>query len=444
MPGLCRLVLGAAPASLSRGPRRACLPAPPRRRRPRPRPRPARATARVPVPCLGPSRPRLASRGCRPPASAGPVASPGGAVPSEALSEGGGAGSPARVRAVGAGAAGVRRESVLPGPAAALGVAVAVGASPARVGAPVRRRPGWCRGTAPVPGGPLAVRSRGGPRRPTRVPSAGSLWAVPLAVARGHPTSATGCVVSAPRGRTPSVPLSVRPSASVPSPSAAPRGRVPRCASLPGPAAAPIRRPCRRRRRRRRRRVLDEGAPPPRCARPSAGRVPGLAPPRGPVAVSSPPGLPRPALGWVDGWTPRARVGRPRRGGPGRAGWRREKGGWPAALLLPPHHPGPPPRASRAVAAARRDPRGPEGASRGRASSPRAGPGRSGLPARRAPFPTPPPPASGLPHLTGGGGSPSRLAPLPPAPTGTPGSSSSCSLPPTWLILPVAYACLKD
>lgn len=166
-------------------------------------------------------------------------------------------------------------------------------------------------------------------------------------------------------------------------------------------------------------------------------------PPRGPVAVSSPPGLPRPALGWVDGRTPRARVGRPRRGGPGRAGWRREKGGWPAALLLPPHHPGPPPRASRAVAAARRDPRGPEGASRGRASSPRAGPGRSGLPARRAPFPTPPP-ASGLPHLTGGGGSPSRLAPLPPAPTGTPGSSSSCSLPPTWLILPVAYACLKD
>ena len=198
-------------------------------------PSPARARAGLASP----------SRGCRPPAPAGPVASPGGAVqcPRKALSEGGGAGEPRAREGRGGGAAGVRRESVLPGPAAAPGVAVAVAASPARVGAPVLRR-GWRRGTAPVPGGPVAVRSRGGPRRPTRVPSPGSLWAVPLAVARGHPTPAAGCAVSAPRGRIPSVPLSARPSASVPSPSAAPRGRVPWCASLPGPAAAPIRRPC--------------------------------------------------------------------------------------------------------------------------------------------------------------------------------------------------------
>lgn len=62
-----------APAALSRGPRRACLPAPPRRCRPLllvPRVRPPRA----PFPCLGPSRPRLmwvSSPGLR-----RPVASP--------------------------------------------------------------------------------------------------------------------------------------------------------------------------------------------------------------------------------------------------------------------------------------------------------------------------------------------------------------------------------
>ena len=45
----------------------------------------------------------------------------------------------------------MRRESVLPGPAAAPGVAVAVAVSPARVGAPVLRRR-WRRGTAPAVG----------------------------------------------------------------------------------------------------------------------------------------------------------------------------------------------------------------------------------------------------------------------------------------------------
>ena len=215
------------------------------------------------------------------------------------------------------------------------------------------------------------------------------------------------------------------PSPSVRPPRSARRlllpGAAPWCVSPPGPAATPIRCP---RRRRRRRRVPDEGerpwAPPPprRCVHPSPGRVPGLAPPRGPVAASSPPGVPRPALGRVDGRTPRARVGRPR-GGPGRGspapgarGRRRRRrrgpgrgggggrGGWPAALLPPSSTP-PPRRASRAAAAvavARRGPRGPGGAWRGRSSSPRAGRGRSGLPARRAPFPRP---FSRLPHLAG-------------------------------------------
>ena len=90
-----------APAPLSRGPRRACLPAPPRRCRPLllvPRVRPPRA----PVPCLGPSRPRLtwvSSPGLR-----RPVASP----------RRGGAGEPCACRGRGW-AAGARRESVLPG-----------------------------------------------------------------------------------------------------------------------------------------------------------------------------------------------------------------------------------------------------------------------------------------------------------------------------------------
>ena len=52
---------------------------------------------------------------------------------------------------------------------------------------------------------------------------------------------------------------------------------------------------------------------------------------------------------------------------------------------------------------------------------------------------TGPPLLSRLPRLAG-----VCLSPPPPPATGTPGSSSSRSLPPTWLILPVAYACLKD
>lgn len=118
-----------APAALSRGPRRACLPAPPRRCRPLllvPRVRPPRA----PFPCLGPSRPRLMWVSFPRPPSAGGVPEAGRR-----------AGSFARVGDVGA--AGARRESVLPGRLAALGcVSVAVGVSPregAGGGAPVRR-----------------------------------------------------------------------------------------------------------------------------------------------------------------------------------------------------------------------------------------------------------------------------------------------------------------
>ena len=106
-----------APAALSRGPRRACLPAPPRRCRPLllvPRVRPPRA----PFPCLGPSRPRLMWVSFPRPPSAGGVPEAGRR-----------AGSLARVGDVGA--AGARRESVLPGRLAALGcVSVAVGVSP--------------------------------------------------------------------------------------------------------------------------------------------------------------------------------------------------------------------------------------------------------------------------------------------------------------------------
>lgn len=243
----------------------------------------------------------------------------------------------------------------------------------------------------------MAVRSRGGPRRPTRVPSPGSLWAVPLAVARGHPTPAAGCAVSAPRGRIPSVPLSARPSASVPSPSAAPRGRVPWCASLPGPAAAPIRRPCRRRRRRRRRRVPDEGAPPPRCARPSAGRVPGLAPPRAGrrvLAARRPP--PRSGAG---GRTDAEGARRPSPVWPGPGGM--EEGESRAARRPPPRRTTPPPpRASRAVAATRRDPRGPRGWVARSGVLAAGGTGAVGSPGPASALPGPPL-LSRLPRLAG-------------------------------------------
>lgn len=117
-----------APAALSRGPRRACLPAPPRRCRPLLLV-PARATAPRSLPLSG-AEPASPHVGVVPrPPSAGGVPEAGRR-----------AGSFARVGDVGA--AGARRESVLPGRLAALGcVSVAVGVSPREGagGAPVRR-----------------------------------------------------------------------------------------------------------------------------------------------------------------------------------------------------------------------------------------------------------------------------------------------------------------
>ena len=186
--------------------------------------------------------------------------------------------------------------------------------------------------------------------------------------------------------------------------SAAPRGRVPRCASLPGPAAAPIRRPCRRRRRRRRRRVLDEGAPPPRCARPSAGRVPGLAPP---PAGRSPcprrPASPAPLWGgWTDGRRGRASavpvvVARAGRGGGGR-----KEGGPPpsSSRRTTPALPLVPPARWRRRAATLADPR-----ARRAVGHPRRGRDRGGRVSRPGERPSRPPPPPGLrassPH--GGG-----------------------------------------
>ena len=77
-------------------------------------------------------------------------------------------------------------------------------------------------------------------------------------MARGHPASTARSVALASRGRTPSVPFSVCPSASVRSPSAAPRGRALVCLASRarrGPDPLPVSLPPVRRRRR----VLDEG-----------------------------------------------------------------------------------------------------------------------------------------------------------------------------------------
>ena len=146
------------------------------------------------------------------------------------------------------------------------------------------------------PGGRLAL-----PPAPARV----ALSHAPRGGARPPHQHRPCSVALASRGRTPSVPLSVCPSASVRSPSAASRGRALVCLAS-GPAAVPIRCPFRRRLSVAAVACWTRGSsrdlppppprrgPPLRCARPSAGRVPGLAH-RGPVAVSSPAGVPRPS-----------------------------------------------------------------------------------------------------------------------------------------------------
>lgn len=184
------------------------------------------------------------------------------------------------------------------------------------------------------------------------------------------------------------------------------------------------------------------GAPAP-MRLPERGTGPRSCPPAGRSPCPRRPASPAPLWGgWTDGRRGRASavpgvVARAGRGGGGR-----KEGGPPpsSSRRTTPALPLVPPARWRRRAATLADPR-----ARRAVGHPRRGRDRGGRVSRPGQRPSrPPPPASGLPHLTGGGGSPSRLAPLPPAPTGTPGSSSSCSLPPTWLILPVAYACLKD
>ena len=242
-----------APAALSRGPRRACLPAPPRRCRPLllvPRVRPPRA----PFPCLGPSRPRLMWVSFPRPPSAGGVPEAGRR-----------AGSLARVGDVGA--AGARRESVLPGRLAALGcVSVAVGVSP-REGAGAGGRqsvvPGvrWDR---PCAGRPPAVRSRGGPWRPTRAspcPSTGRFEPCPSrwrAAAPPTPPLFRGVGLAWPHPVGAPLRLSVRLSPLAVCCLPGPRPGVSRFRARRGPDPLPVSPPPVRRRRR----VLDEGELP--------------------------------------------------------------------------------------------------------------------------------------------------------------------------------------
>ena len=298
------------------------------------------------------------------------------------------------------------------------------------------------------PGGRLAL-----PPAPARV----ALSHAPRGGARPPHQHRPCSVALASRGRTPSVLLSVCPSASVRSPSAASRGRALVCLAS-GPAAVPIRCPFRRRLSVAAVACWTRGSsrdlppppprrgPPLRCARPSAGRVPGLAH-RGPVAVSSPAGVPRPSgAGVTAGRRGRASAVRGValavvESPPGRAGSRWGGGGCggggrggSAALSLPLLGP----------------PRGGGGALRpswtesvraiGR---PRRGAGRGarpGLPAGRAPSRHPPLPPGSLASRVFRRACRVRGLSAPPRFPGTPGSS--CSRP--YLVDPASSICLSQ
>ena len=266
-------------------------------------------------------------------------------------------------------------------------------------------------------------------------------------------------VALASRGRTPSVPLSVCPSASVRSPSAASRGRALVCLAS-GPAAVPIRCPFRRRRlsvaavacwTRGSSRDLPPSPAPPRppapVRSPERGSGPRSCPPRAGRRVLA-GRRPPPLWGGCDGRTPGARVGRPRcglgRGGvpPGAGGLAVGGGGCggggrggSAALSLPLL--GPPrggggalrPSWTESVRAIGRPCRG---AGRG---------ARPGLPAGRAPSRHPPSPLAPSPRGSSGARAASVASPPRPA---FPARPAPRARAPTWLILPVAYACLKD
>ena len=217
-------------------------------------PRPARATAPRSLPLSG-AEPASPHVGVVPrPPSAGGVPEAGRR-----------AGSLARVGDVGA--AGARRESVLPGRLAALGcVSVAVGVSP-REGAGGGGRqsvvPGvrWDR---PCAGRPPAVRSRGGPWRPTRAspcPSTGRFEPCPSrwrAAAPPTPPLFRGVGLAWPHPVGAPLRLSVRLSPLAVCCLPGPRPGVSRFRARRGPDPLPVSPPPVRRRRR----VLDEGELP--------------------------------------------------------------------------------------------------------------------------------------------------------------------------------------
>lgn len=308
------------------------------------------------------------------------------------------------------------------------------------------------------------MRSRGAPWRLTRFPRVVSSHP-PRGGARPPPPPPPvlwrWCHMAAPR-RCPSP--SVRPSASVRSPSAAPRGPRPGVSRFPGPAAAPIRCPlCRRRRLSAdvvagwaRGSARDPPhpptSPPPRRAPrsdalsrarvgspvclPRAGRrvLTAWRPPplwggrygRAPEGASAGPGVARPGV-------PGPAPGAAGAGGLATGGWGCGGGGGPAAPLPSFLH-------AVAAGAARCVPRGPRVVCA--IGHPRRGCGAGGS-GGRLPDHTP---FSPLPRLAGSSGlarchsSPaSRATTTPPAP-GTPGSS--CSLP--YLVDPASSICLSQ
>lgn len=291
------------------------------------------------------------------------------------------------------------------------------------VGAP------WVPRGRPCAGGPVAVRPRVAPRRPTRVWVSG---AGPWRWLHGPPLPLTGFQAALPvRGRAGRGPLprssfvsSLCPSFPPSAPSARPPGRAParfasRARRGPSPCLPPARPPagvvaCGRGP------VVPRRRAPLRRARPSASRAP--AGRRGPAAAAAPPpggpGLgPEPLSARA-----RARVGRLRRDRPVAR----------SRLPGPPRGPAVGPRAPSPLRAGRGAP----------SASPVPGPVAVGIPRRGDGARGALVAGSALRHLPS-----RRAAPAPPLASRAPRvrhGRSRLPTSPTWLILPVAYACLKD
>lgn len=308
------------------------------------------------------------------------------------------------------------------------------------------------------------MRSRGAPWRPTRFPRVVSSHP-PRGGARPPPPPPPvlwrWCHVAAPR-RCPSP--SVRPSASVRSPSAAPRGPRPGVSRFPGPAAAPIRCPlCRRRRL-----SADVVAGWARGSARDPPHPPTSPPRRAPrsdalsrARVGSPVCLPRagrrvlaarrppPLWGGRDGRALEgasagpgvARPGGSRPGSRGRRGGRARDGGWGCGGGGGPAAPLPSFLHAVAAGAARCVPRGPRVVCA--IGHPRRGCGAGGS-GGRLPDHIPFSPLLRLAGLLGSPAATARPRPGPPPTPLLPARPAPRARSPTWLILPVAYACLKD